>query len=230
MHGVLPNVGRLNWGKGASTHVQRHVGQLNALGLQRVQHGLVKMQCRRGRGHRPGGFGKYGLVALRVGLGVGMGNVGRQWHVAHVRHHLRHRRVKAQPKQGPIGLWPAPQHLRRIRPRCGVRLRRQLHHVTHLGLAADAQMHRRLMARARQHAFDQHLHVAPAAFLSPQSGFEHLGIVEHQHVAGTKHARQLGKLAIARFMTSTVEQACIAPLRRRTLGNQLGRQGVIVGV
>jgi hypothetical protein len=68
--------------KGAGAHVQRDAGALHAARLQRGQHAFVEMQRGCGCGHGAGVAGKHGLVAALVVSGVGMGDVGRQRHMA----------------------------------------------------------------------------------------------------------------------------------------------------
>ena len=84
------------------------------------QHGLVKVQRRRGGGHSTGVAGEHGLVAFAVVRGIGVVaalllacDVGRQRQVAVALHQLPGGfalgPVQGQAKQWPLGIGPAAQ-------------------------------------------------------------------------------------------------------------------------
>ena len=89
-----------------------------------------------------------------------------------------------------------------------------------------ARAHQRQRVAAVQHALDQQLDPAAAAFVPEQPRLDHASIVQHQHVVGLQQAREIGEASIRQRISSGIQgqEAAITALRRRSLRNQLGRQ------
>ena len=171
------------------------MGLLHPHGRELVQQSLVKMQRCSGRCHRTGVLGKDRLVALGVFGRVGVGDVGRQRHVAVALH--QGVRVVAtvvrqhEAEQRAVGIRPAPeqggaQAICAIEPDRG----------THLGFFADPHMRCHLVAA--QHPFDQQFHLAAGRLFAKQPRLYHPGVIEHQQVARQQQPWQFTKNTVHR--------------------------------
>ena len=197
--------------KGAGAHVQRDAGALHAARIERGQHAFVEMQRGGGRGHRAGHAREHGLVAALVVGVVGVGDVGRQRHVAVARHQLvrrfTRRAVQAQAEQLALFVGPAADE-GGVKPAATCRPPTMCSRPPSCGFLLTRRWATTSWARAvaglvgQQHALDQHFQLATAGLLAKQAGFDHLGVVEHQQVAGASAGR-------------AVRERCGPPARRR---------------
>ncbi|MPN24079.1 hypothetical protein SDC9_171473 [bioreactor metagenome] len=60
-----------------------------------------------------------------------------------------------------------------------------------------------------------------------QARGDHAGVVEHQQVAGSEQARQVGEAAVDVRCAGDVQQAAAGALGRRVLGDQFGGEGEV---
>jgi hypothetical protein len=184
--------------KGAGAHVQRNAGALHAARLQRGQHAFVEMQRGCGCGHGAGVAGKHGLVAALVVSGVGMGDVGRQRHVAVALHQGMGLVAEAQVKQRAVGFGPAPEQRGGVAARHGQR-------GAHRRLLADLHVGHHLVAG--QDPLHQQLQLAARGLFAEQPRLDDLGVVEHQQVARVQKVREVAKGAVHRRRSAAVKQA-----------------------
>ena len=218
MHHVLANNLGFDRLKGAGAHMQRDAGLGHAASRQTRQHGLIKVQGSGRCGHGAGVFGKDSLVARLVLGRVGMRDVRRQRHMA-VRSHQRIR-VGAQGKvvERAVGVRPAPDQ-------CGGEAAVHLQDRARQRLFADLHVRCHFQPlTALQHPLDQQLEPPAAGFLTIQPGLDHLGVVEHQQVAGLEQVGQLSKAPVGGRGLPAVQQARAAALGGRVLGDQFGGQ------
>jgi hypothetical protein len=184
--------------KGAGAHVQRNAGALHAARLQRGQHTLVEMQRGCGCGHGAGVAGKHGLVAALVVSGVGVGDVGRQRHVAVALHQGMGLVAEAQVKQRAVGFGPAPEQRGGVAARHGQR-------GAHRRLLADLHMGHHLVPG--QDPLHQQFQLAARGLFAEQPRLDDLGVVEHQQVARVQKVREVAKGAVHRRRSAAVKQA-----------------------
>ena len=78
-----------------------------------------------------------------------------------------------------------------------------------------------------EHAFDQQFQLAAGGLLAEQARLDHLGVVEHQQVAGRSSEGSSRKMRSTGAAPRAIEQARGAAFGGGVLGDQLGRQGEI---
>ena len=80
---------------------------------------------------------------------------------------------------------------------------------------------------AGQHAFNQQLNLAARRFFTEKTGFDHLGVVEHQQIARIKLIGQVVKNAVGRGRTRAIEQFRATALGGGVLGDEFGGEGKV---
>jgi hypothetical protein len=182
--------------------------------VQRGQHGVVKVQGRRGGRHRAGGLGEHRLVAAHVIGFVGVGDVGGQGHVAVLLQQLERVAGEFQVEQ-PAVRPAAAQHL-------GIKGVGKAHDAARLGRLAGTHVRQHLVVG--QHALDQGLDRAAGLLGAVQPCLDDPGVVEDQQITGLEQRGQVAEHAVHGRGATAVEQARGAALGSGMLGDQLGRQ------
>jgi hypothetical protein len=195
--------------EGACAHMQRDAGAPHAARSQFRQQGLIEMQRCRGGGHRAGVAGEDGLVALRVVGGVGVGDVGRQRHMAVLFHQRVGLATELEAEQRAARIGPAPQQpgaeaaaraARHVERGAGQRLLADLHVGDHFVAVPGAD------TGVGQHPLHQQFHLAPRGLLAKEPRLDDLRVVEHQQVARVQQPGQFMEDAVHRRGGGAVEQ------------------------
>jgi hypothetical protein len=76
----------------------------------------------------------------------------------------------------------------------------------------------------REHALYEQFNFAAARFLTKNSGFDHLGVIENQQVSLCHQFWQCLENPVNDGLTLAVQKLGAAPFGRRVLGNQVGGQ------
>ena len=172
MHGVFGNVLGLHGLKGACPHMQSDARSGNAHVFQLAQQSLVKMQRCSGCGYSTRDARKHRLIPCFVFCNfcvcgaaiVGPLNVGRQWHVAILRHEGMRLGAEFKAKQSAFFIRPTADQ-GGLKPFL-VWLRAGQGCSAHVKRGANgrffAHLHVRHHAVPRQNPLDQKLHFAAA--------------------------------------------------------------------
>ncbi len=91
VHGMLMHILGAHRLKRAGPHMQGHVGDLHAFIAQGLQHGVIKVQTRRGSRHRTRCSCKNSLVTRFIFIFGRMRDVGRQRQTAKAFQQIQHR-------------------------------------------------------------------------------------------------------------------------------------------
>ncbi|MPL73139.1 hypothetical protein SDC9_18932 [bioreactor metagenome] len=205
--------------EGARAHMQRHLGERDALRMDRLKQRLGEMQARRRRGHGARVAREDRLVIGLVGLvgGAQRGDVGRQRH--------RPRRGQRRVEIGPRQVEGQPQLRRLDRAHLG---RKRLREADRLALLQLAQRFRERRPLARglrleQRDLDLRGDLAlpgHAGAGAAQPGRNHLGVVQHQTVARAEQIDQIRNMQIADPVPFRQQQLCRRARPRRARRNQ----------
>src|SRR5690606_10836151 len=78
----------------------------------------------------------------------------------------------------------------------------------------------------RQHALNQHFHLATARLLPEHACRNHSGVVEDKQVLGLQQRQQIAELAMLNLtvLAPQVQQAAVAAARARVVGDLFWRQ------
>ena len=209
--------------EGAGTHMERHVGTLHAQGIEPLQHGLVEVQGRRGGSHGTGLACEHGLVAALILFVVGVGDVGRQGHMAVAGHERVGVVAESEAEDGAVFMGPAAEQ-------GGGEATVHVQHGAGCGLLAHLHVggHGVRLARLQQHPLHQEFESSAARLAAIEAGLDHLGVVEDHEIACPQQAGQVTELTIHRLLARAVEQARAAALGSGVLGNELRRKVEIV--
>ena len=200
--------------------MQGDAGALHTACIELGKNAFVKMQRGRRRCDCAWVFCKHGLVTRFVVLRIGVCDVGRQWHMAMLRHQRVGVAAEFEAVQRPCFVRPAAQQRRGEAAVHG-------HHSARAGLFADFHVRGYFMAgfgMRRQHALDQQLQPAAAGFLAKQPGFHNLGVVKHQQVAWQQQAGQIDEVTVDGCSAAAIKQARCAALGRGVLGYEFRRE------
>ena len=200
VHVMLLDFGRAHRLEGPGPHVQRQERGFHAGRAQRLDQRRIEMQAGGRRRHRAVAGRVDRLVALAIERGVRPVDVGRQRHVPDGLHHRERRAILGKFQLEHV-LVPAQ-------------------HAHARGLAAlvveqedlAAGLRRLAGAQLRQHAasaeqpLHQHLHGATGGGLAAEHACrDHARVVEHQQVARTQQARDIGEPQVLRPLARRVE-------------------------
>jgi len=212
VHAMLADVLHLHRLEGARPHMQGDKARLHAPLAQLRQQRLIKMQSRRGCGHRAFPAGIDGLIARLIKCFVRPLDIGGQWHMP-VTGHGRFPVSRIQPQTEQIFL--PPQH-----GDGHLAFDQQLR--SRLGAAAGAHMGQRLPLA--QHPLHQHFYPA-ARRLAPIKTRRHdTGIIEYQQVARLKIVADIAKHAVFQPLWPHHQQTAGGSFRHRALGDEPLRQ------
>ncbi|CAM2144622.1 hypothetical protein PT2222_160105 [Paraburkholderia tropica] len=171
VHRVIGDVFHAHRLERARADVQRERCALHALGVELREQRVVEVQARRGRGHRARILREHGLVA---GFVAGVGVVRDVWRQRQTAELLDQR-------EAVVGEVQRVERLDALAHRHVEGVGQTQRGAGRRALARADLRERR--ARAGQ-ALDEHLDLAAAGLLAEETRLQHLGIVEHQQIAG----------------------------------------------
>ena len=219
MHLVVGDLVLLHGAEGAKTHMERHIADVHALGLDLLQQLRGEVQSRR-RGRRAAQyFGVYRLIPLLI-LKLLL-DVGRQGHFTQMLQNLQENSLVIKAHQTVAVRQDLCDLCRQLAVAEG-----EFGSLPHMPSRAH-QTFPRLFSPV-----DEQQHLTGAASrqtLPQQTGGQHPGIVQDQAVTGVQEVRQLVEMVMlpgTGVPVQSHEPGTVPPLQRR-LGDQFLRELVV---
>ena len=209
VHMVVFNVIHTYRLKRAGPHVQGHIGGLNALGGNRIEQRLIKVQACSRCCYSTQALGVNRLIALAVRVFVGTIDIRRQRHVADALQQGQHLFGELELEQ-------------RVMTRHHLGFATAIDEDLRSRFRRLAGAHMGQYAMTVQHPLHQNFQLAAGSLLAKQPCRDHPGIVEHHQVARAQMFKQISELTVCEGTAHPIqgEQSTGATLGQRVASNQ----------
>ena len=216
MHVVLGQVFDTHRLKSARSHMERHVFNIYALGLQTIQEIIGKVKPCRRRRHGTGMTCIDRLVAAFIGFFRRMFDIGRQRHTAESFKHLQNRFGKLQLKKftGPTRDLDFSFEVSAGGGKEEFRAR----------LRALACADHRDGGELTRHALNERLDSSSRSLGAKKPRFNHAGIVGNEEIAGAKEFFDIPKSTVFNDLFGNMKQPRSGAICQRILGNEFRRK------